>query len=66
MRSEWLTVAVVLLPPLGLWAAYPRRSAAAGAFLGIALAAGAALLVSAPPAGRAALVRVAGWRVVGG
>jgi len=59
--------AVSLLPPLGLWAAYPRRSVAAGAFFGIALAASAALLVSSPSSALTALWGVGGtalaWRL---
>ena len=65
MTLDWLTCAVVLLPALGLWAAYPRRSAAAGASLGLALAAGAALLASAAPPGRAAAGLLALWAVGG-
>ncbi|MBI4062023.1 MAG: GGDEF domain-containing protein [Elusimicrobia bacterium] len=61
MRLEWLSAAVALLPALGLWAAYPRRSAAAGALFGAALAGGAALLVAAPEAGRAAAALAALW-----
>ena len=65
MRPEWLTAAVALLPPVGLWAAYPRRPAAASAIFGLALAAGAALLASAPGAGRAAAAVTALWGVGG-
>ncbi|MEQ1919625.1 MAG: hypothetical protein ABL955_10530, partial [Elusimicrobiota bacterium] len=65
MNVAWLTAAVILLPPLGLWAAYPRRSVAAGAFFGIALAAGAALLVSAPETGRIASALTAVWAIGG-
>ncbi len=61
MSPEWLSVAVVLLPPLGLWASYPRRSAAAASIFGVALAAGAALLASAPEAGRLAAGLTALW-----
>jgi diguanylate cyclase (GGDEF)-like protein len=61
MKLEWLTAAVAFLPALGLWAAFPRRSAAAGAFFGLALAAGAALLASAPAAGRVAAAVTAAW-----
>jgi diguanylate cyclase (GGDEF)-like protein len=65
MNTTWLAVAIVLLPPLGLWAAYPRRSIAAGAFFGIALAAGAALLVSAPESGRVSAALTALWGIGG-
>lgn len=61
MRPEWLAVAVALLPPVGLWAAYPRRAAAASGIFGLSLAAGAALIVSAPAAGRAAAALTALW-----
>lgn len=65
MKLEWLTAALILLPPFGLWAAYPRRSAAAVAFLGLAIAAGAALLASSPAAARAAAGLTAAWGVGG-
>lgn len=63
--TAWLAAGVVLLPALGLWAAYPRRSAAAGAFLGLALAAGAALLASAPAGERASAALNALWSAGG-
>lgn len=65
MNMAWLAFAVILLPPLGLWASYPRRSIAAGAFFGIALAAGAALLVSASEAGRISAALTAFWSIGG-
>ncbi|MCM2303480.1 MAG: GGDEF domain-containing protein [Elusimicrobia bacterium] len=65
MTHEWLSVAVALLPPVGLWAAYPRRPAAASAIFAAALAAGAALLVSAPEAGRAGAALTAAWGIAG-
>ena len=65
MSMAWLAFAVILLPPLGLWASYPRRSVAAGAFFGIALAAGAALLVSASEAGRIAAALTSFWGIGG-
>ena len=65
MRGEWLAVAVALLPPIGLWAAYPRRSVVAASIFAVALAVGAAFLVSAPEAGRAADTLTALWSVAG-
>ncbi len=65
MNLAWLAAAIILLPPLGLWAAYPRRSVAAGAFFGIALAAGAALLVSATEAGRIGAALTGLWGIGG-
>ena len=65
MNRDWLTIAVILVPPLGLWASYPRRSVAAGTFFGVALATGAALLVSAPEAGRLAAALTAIWGIGG-
>ena len=65
MNLEWLTVAVALLPPVALWAAYPRRPVAASALFGVALAAGAALLVAAPEGARAAAVLTALWGAAG-
>jgi diguanylate cyclase (GGDEF)-like protein len=62
---EWLMVVVALLPPGALWAAYPRRSAAAAVLFAVAIAAGAALLVSASDAGRAAAALTALWSVAG-
>ncbi len=61
MSADWLSAGVALLPALALWAAYPRRSAAAGACFGLALAAGAALLASAPAAGRVGAALTAAW-----
>jgi diguanylate cyclase (GGDEF)-like protein len=65
MKPEWLAVGVSLLPPLGLWAAYPHRSGAAGVVFGLALAAGAALLAAAPAPGRAAAAVTAAWGAAG-
>lgn len=65
MKIEWLGAAVALLPALGLWAAYPRRSGAAAASLGLALAAGAALLASSPASGRVAAGLIAFWGAAG-
>ncbi len=62
MSPEWLAAGVALLPPLGLWAAYLRRRAgAAVAVLGLALAAGAALVAAAPEAGRVPAALTALW-----
>ncbi|MEK7234652.1 MAG: GGDEF domain-containing protein [Elusimicrobiota bacterium] len=58
-------MAVALLPPIGLWAAYPRRSVVAASIFAVALAVGAAFLVSAPEAGRAAATLTALWSVAG-
>jgi hypothetical protein len=48
MSWETVLAAAAFVPALGLWAAYPRRSAAAAAAFGLGLAAGAALLAAAP------------------
>ncbi len=60
--KAWLAPAVAFLPPLGLWAAYAgRRSGAAAAVFGLALAAGAAQLASAPAAAFASAALTALW-----
>ncbi|UPT73123.1 MAG: hypothetical protein M0D55_14655 [Elusimicrobiota bacterium] len=62
----WETAAAVAaLPALALWAAYPRRSVAAGIMFGLALAAGAALVAAAPASGRAAAALTALWSAGG-
>jgi len=67
MNAGWLAAGVAVLPAVALWAAYPRRSVAAGVCFAVALAAGAALLVSAPSTALTALWGAAGtalaWRL---
>lgn len=65
MSHDWAAAAVALLPPLALWAAYPRRTAAAGFIFAVSLAAGAALLVSASEAARAHAALAAAWGIAG-
>lgn len=65
MSRVWAEAAVALLPPLGLWAAYPRRPVAASVVFAAALAAGAAVLVSAPDGGRAGAALTAAWAIAG-
>lgn len=65
MKPEWLAVAVSLLPPIGLWAAFPRRAVAAAGVFGVSLAAGAALLAAAPPSGRGAAALTFLWGAAG-
>ncbi len=65
MKTEWLAAAAALLPVAGLLAAYPRRSQASGASLGVALAAGAALLAGAPAPLRPLAAVTALWAVAG-
>jgi diguanylate cyclase (GGDEF)-like protein len=65
MTPAWAAAAVAVLPPLALWAAYPRRSAAAAFLFAVSLAGGGALLVSAPDGGRAAAALTAAWGISG-
>ncbi len=65
MTPAWAAAAVALLPPLALWAAYPRRAAAAAVLFAVSLAGGGALLVSAPEGGRAAAALTAAWGIAG-
>jgi diguanylate cyclase (GGDEF)-like protein len=62
MRPEILAAASALLPGAALWLCYPRRTWAAAAGVGAALAAGAALLALAPAgsSGAAALSAAGG------
>lgn len=65
MRAEWLPAAAALVPALGAWLSYPRRPAAGLAALCASLAAGGALLSSAPPESRMAAALGAAWSVLG-
>jgi diguanylate cyclase (GGDEF)-like protein len=65
MRPEILAGAAALLPGAALWLCYPRRSWAAGAGVGAALAAGAALLALAPAGLLGAAALSAGGGVLG-
>lgn len=61
MTWEMMIAGAALIPAAGLWAAYPRRSAAAAAAFGLGLAAGAALLAAAPAGSRLAAALTALW-----
>ena len=66
MRFDWLAAGVAVLPPLGLWAAYARRWSGAALFAcALSLAAGAALLTAAAPAGRVSAALTALWGAAG-
>ncbi|MBI2385096.1 MAG: GGDEF domain-containing protein [Elusimicrobia bacterium] len=65
MRPDWAAAAVAVLPPLALWAAYPRRPAAAAFLFAVSLAAGAALLASALEGARAGAALTAAWAIAG-